>query len=468
MSLVVLRYMASRNWMESQLLAGNPVDTRDQEVSIDLRSLDLRQRVEALADAVLYFEAGKQEFLCVLDSGIDPELSFGPDDQHLVPLDSEIIEQVGALPELSEPTEDIAAIVDAWEQWLEDYKDQALRVIEKLNRKPPALLQAANPFVKKQKWGSVGISFGKGVVGEIEIESGARAVRDARAGRLWVWSARKLFSSDSYAAAKQATDATPSEGRSWLSVLPAEKLAELYLHKKRKLYEVAKAHHYARLSKVPDFDTEMKRWAEDRGSDRLRLGLQDGYRMNARYLAERLAAEAPGMYAMPASVAQDGWAHKAGSPSESALRLRRRVAAAMKRNAPPNLDGKPEAEIVIVKKPPHEIYLADAGAETSSGVIGAGLPRRDGWPWLVRLGGEPEGLGPKPFEAVVVKHWLGKYHLIGAVRSDPGGGPLGIWALPDPDHFGEDGKVHAQDPDAPAPDSAKRKPPEDKDDDIPF
>jgi hypothetical protein len=470
MSLVELRYLASREWMESELLSGNPIHNREQRLSIELAhlDLDLGERVEAVVDAAFTFRIGKKQFVCVLDSGIDPSLSFGPDEKNLRPLDRQVTERVGALPELPKPTEDVAAVVEAWEHWLEEYQERALVVIEGLNKNPPQLVQSKNRLVKDRRWGSVQIFLGEGLMGTIATEDGAKAIRDALAGGLWDWAAREQFSSESYAAAREATDVDPAVGRGWLDVMPPEKLAEFYLHRKKQLFKAVKAHHVASRAKAPDFDTEMRRWADERGSYRLRLGLQDGYRMNSRYLAERLAAEAPGMYAMPVAATQDDWAHKAGSPSEAALRLRRRIAAAMKQSAPPNLDGKPEPEIVIVKKPPHELYLADPGIETGEGHIGKGLPRRDGWPWRIRLG-QPVGESPVPFEAVVVKNWLGKYHLIGAVSDDFGSGPPGVWAVPDPDHFGEDGKVQAQDPDALAPDAARRKPPEEsKEDDIPF
>jgi hypothetical protein len=246
-------------------------------------------------------------------------------------------------------------------------------------------------------------------------------------------------------------------------------LAACFLEQAKRRFQAAKAHNTARRAKVPDFDVEMERWAKENGSDRLRLGIEDGYRMNARYLTERIAAEVPGMFAMPANSAKRKWAVKAASPSESALRLRRRIAAAIARTAPPNLDGRPEAEIVVVKDPPHEIFEPDSGVGTGDGLVGSDLPSRTGWPWTVGDYGEVVGVDPKPFEAVVVKHWLGRFHLIGAVATK-GRRPPGIWAVPNPDHFEDDGTVIAQDPDRPTPAAAKRKPPEPpgKDDDIPF
>jgi hypothetical protein len=237
----------------------------------------------------------------------------------------------------------------------------------------------------------------------------------------------------------------------------------------RRRCAAAKAFDAAQEAAIPDFEAEMKRWAKDHGSERLRLGLEDGYRMNSRYLAERIAAEAPGMFAMPSESAKKGWAIKTASPSESALRLRRQIAAAMERNAPPNSGGPPETEISTVKSPPPEIYRADAGIQTPFATVGTDLPSRDGWPWELEHN-RPVSLDPIPFEAVVVKNWLGRFHLIGAVDDDRRGAPPGIWAVPDIDDYRDDGSVLPRDPDETMPERAKRKPPEREleEDDIPF
>jgi hypothetical protein len=458
--------------MESELLAGHAVQRRDQKILIDPDTLptDLRSRLEAVTDSFMDLKVQKKRRICVLESGIDPELFVGSSDDDLLPLDGPIVEEVGLLPELPEPTDDVSAIVTAWESWMGTYQAQALTMIKLHNLEPPAVLTEPESFLEEElEWGSVGISFGEGLNSVITLEDGAEAIRDARAGNLWAWAASHRFSSESYAAAKEATDATPSEGRTWLQSLSPEKLARKHLERRRQLFQAAKAHHLARSGEVPDFEDEMRRWAGKQGSNRLQLGLEDGYRMNARYLVERLAAEAPGMFAMPARSAQKDWAYKAGSPSEQALELRRRIDAAIKRNSPPNFDGKPKAEIMVVKKPPHEMFLADPGLETEDGIVGAGLPSREAWPWRLDPYGNPVGVDPKPFEAVVVKHWLGRFHLIGAVGDLLGGGPPGIWARPDPDLYEEDGTVKAQDPDATPPRAAQRKPPEpEKEDDIPF
>jgi hypothetical protein len=469
MSPIELRYLASRQWMESEILAGRVIQHRVQTLVVDLSELDqpLVERIEAIRDAVMITTVRKRRSVCVLDSGIDPDLRFGATKEQIAPIDAPIVEAIGTLPELPIPTEDVGEIVQAWEDWVEGYVAEGLKVIEGLNENPPAV---GDDGFLDVAWEGVTISFGDGLAAEITPEDGALAVRDARAGRLWNWAAAKRFSSESVAAAREAVAVPPSESRFWLAELEPKDLATRFVERSRKRYSAAKAHHSARSAKVPDFETEMRRWAAECGSDRLRLGLEDGYRMNARYLAERIAAEAPGMYAMSVSSAKEDWATKAASPTAPALKLRRRIAAAMARNAPPNLDGTPETEIVVVKKPPHEIYRADPGFETESGVIGTDLPSRDGWPWVVDPYDDPVARDPRPFEAVVVKHWLGRFHLIGAVADEQRGGPPGIWAVPDMDDYLEDGTVLAKDPDEFSPPRAKRKPPEPagKESDIPF
>lgn len=471
MDSVQLRYLASRKWMAAAIEDGRPVQHRWQVLNLDLESLppELAERVEGLVDGSLEVEVRQKKRICVLDSGIDPELSFGPTEEKLTPLDQPIVDAVGLLPELPAPTDDVLEVVEAWEEWMERYKDHALTRIEGLIANPPAVGKDEGLFGGSAAWEAVTISLSEGSSADIQLDQGAEAVRDALAGKLWKWAAAREFSSESVAAANEATELTPAEALACFDVMKPARLATFFLKLTKKRYQVAKAHHVARRAKVADFDTEMATWAKKYGSERLQLGIQDGYRMNAQYLSERIAAEAPGMYAMPATAAAEGWATKATSPSEEALRLRRRIAAAMSRNAPPTVNGPLEAEIVIVKKPPHQIYLEDPGIENEDGVFGKGLPDRAGWPWHLNFSNGIVDRGPRPFEAVVVKHWLGRFHLIGAVAGRDGNGPPGIWAVPKIDLYEDDGKVTAQDPDEPAPQAAKRKPPEPaKEDDIPF
>lgn len=466
-----LRYQVSRRWMEAEILAGRPVQNRRQTISIDLSSLgpDLAGRVEAVADGVLFPALGDERGRpFVLDSGIDPDRSYKASDGELIPMDDPVIETVGELPELSEPTEDIEAVVSAWEGWRSRYCAEALDVINRLNEDQPEG-KTGKPFEKEIRWRATRVKFPVGPEGKIKTEDGAAAVRCARAAWAWKRAAKSRFSSESVSAAEEATTPSVMQIETWLRDLSAEELAKRFLGWAKRMYGAAKAHNGAREDNEFDFDAEMRRWAADRGSERLRLGIEDGYRMNARYLTERLAVEAPGFYALSASAVKETWARRTASPSEPALRLRRRVDAAMKRSAPKNLGGEPKVEILTVFEPPPQMYFAHESTDLFGNTSISDFPSKEGWPWFLDEDGNAFGYDAKAFEAVVVREWLGRFHLIGAVANETGARPPGIWAVPELDCFDGDGAVDPQDPDAPPAIAAKRKPPRPEEaDDIPF
>jgi hypothetical protein len=462
MTASALRYEASREWMEDQILAGRPIGDRRQSLSVDLAEAPLEHlgRLEAVLDGVVFIPT--LERFAVLDSGLDPEVRYGSSEEELDAMDAPVIAALGAMPELPEPTTELAAVLDAWEQWLERYRMESLARIESYIAESPAVAENSGRFGAKG-WGPITVTFGAGIAMTIEPEHGAPAMRDALAGWMWARAANTAFGAESVAAAKEATAATSDQAREWIADDPAQ-VASRFHQRVKRLYVAAKAHCVARSARVPDFEAEMHRWAEERGSERLRLGLSDGYRMNSRYLAERLAKEAPGFYAMPTQLASEGWATKASSPSEPALRLRRAVAASVATAAPQNFDGPPPVEIMNVAKPPHQMYWAEGGAGPY-----ADYPDTAAWPWEVDLEGELFGADAIPFEAVVVSNWLGRFHLIGAVAPDSETPVAGIWAVPNPDHYHSDGGIEAADPDEPTRAKAKRKPPGPSPvDDIPF
>lgn len=458
-----LRYQASRKWMEREILSGRPVEHRRQTLEVDPAELQpsLSARCQSVIDSTTYIDSLGR--FAVLDSGLDPEIGFGPDPKNLVAMDEPVIQEIGVFPELFEPTDDVEQVTSAWESWLTSYCDVALAAIESLNADPPRIGRTQDG--RKAYWTKVDVSFGHSVEFAIEPAHGARAMRDALAGRAWWTRVHQCFSPESVVAAKEATTPTLLEARKWVNNSDPEQIAASYRQLTKKLFAAAKAHDSALRAEVPDFDAEMERWAEKAGSERLRLGLADGYRMNSRYLAERIAAEAPGFYAMPAKAATSGWARRANSPSEQALRLRRAIEATVAKSAPLNLDGPPRVEIFDIVEPPVEIYIATGG-----GGKFADLPDRRGWHWQADGNGGTYGHGPEPFEAVVVHDWLGRFILIGAVADEEGTGPPWVWAVPEIGRFHSDGTVTAEDPDEITHVRAKRKPPGPigGDDDIPF
>ena len=80
------------------------------------------------------------------------------------------------------------------------------------------------------------------------------------------------------------------------------------------------------------------------GSERLQIGIGDGYRMVPVYLEERDRAEVPRFYAhLPKKDDEHTWQPRTG-PSEEALRLRRAVQERLELHAPPG-GPVPDAEI---------------------------------------------------------------------------------------------------------------------------
>jgi len=449
--------------MQERILAGQPLSNRKQSIDIDLDELpaDQRHRAAAVLDT-LALDLLPQ--VVVLDSGIDPDFRHGDKEDDLESMTEAVERLVGACPELPEPTDDPIEVIAAYEVWIEGYIAEGLSYFELLDRWGPMesrglFFEAPDPRV---------LTLATGVTFKIEDQHGAKAVRDAFAAHLRAEYLGRAFDEASVQAAVEATSTSATRARALIEEHTPDEIAACHLRRVKKRMEIARAHHRARRAAAPSFETEMRRWAKKWGSDRLEMGITDGYRMNARYLAERIAAEAPGFYAMPVQQAAKHWAVRAGSPTEEALRLRRRVDAAMTKSAPTTIEGKPLVEIMIVRSPPQEMYLADEGQGHYDEVLGADFPDRRGWPWHVDDYGEITADSPTPFEAVVIKNWLGRFHLIGAVRDESGFAPSGIWAAPEVGVYGEDGQVEPQHPDTPGPKRAKRKPTSGADDDIPF
>lgn len=459
-----LPYLASREWLESEILAGRPANDRRQVLKAELEdaSEEMQERIKAILDGVLVLDSPKR--VKILDSGIDPRISFGPSKDELVPMDEEVISAIGELPELSQPTESVKEVVEAWEGWIELYMQESLGRIEELNANPPAAGWDGDSD-SNVVWGPTRVGLGQGIYAEVNAADGALAMRDALAACAWERELHETFLPPSIEAALEASFPDRHTAETWVEEMTPEELAKTSLARFKRAYIAAKAYHIALKKLTPDFNAEMRRWAKENGSERLKLGIEDGYRMNSRYLTERLAAEAPGFYAMPARAAGEGWAKRRNSPTEQALRLRRLIEATVAQSAPLNSDGPPKVEIVDVVEPPVEVYLAEGGNETF-----ADLPDSRGWHWQEDGSGGTWGRGPDPFEAVIVHNWLGRFTLVGAVSDEDGEGPPWVWAVPEPGRYSSDGVVNAEDPDEERPARAKRKPPGSVggDHDIPF
>jgi hypothetical protein len=463
---VALPYDASRAWMERRILAGEPLVDRRHVLEIDTEALDkaMRDRVIAILSAVAQDEL--PERAVVLDSGVDPDALFGveagEDDAGTTlfftrRLNEPIEDAIGRLPEVDEPTDDVGTVVAAWESWIERYLAEALALFSRWNEAPPDKVEG--PGFESGRWHTLTLHVGHGITSYVPVSAGPKVARDALAAGLRMRYIERVFDPESVSAAREATLPGAAVLNRELQELGPDEIAACQLRRSRKQYEVGRAHHIARHKAIPDFDRDMRTWARAYGSRRLQIGIEDGYRMHALYLGERIAREAPGFYALPIGSAQERWASTAASPSENALILRRRVAASLERFAEDESIVRPAVKIVRVIHPPHQMY--HRGHD--------GYPVA-GWTWYGDEDG-PQWAAPDPFEAVVVFAWLGRYHLVGAVRLPSGDSPPGIWATPDPAAYSDDGTVTPISLDDPAPAYARLKPPSAasaSDDDIPF
>ena len=176
-----------------------------------------------------------------------------------------------------------------------------------------------------------------------------------------------------------------------------EELVAAYEDHVDRIAEVTLAHKWTQLRERLGFEVEMRRWAFELGSERLRMGIEDGYRMVPVYLTERIEQEAPDFYAyLPQN--RDGvtWQPRTG-PTRAALTWRRAIQAALDEHCPPGM-ASAQAEIVWMKAPPMEMCNQDTVYEE----------RYDGEMFHREI----------PFEAIIVPKWLGRYTLIAGLISE--------------------------------------------------
>jgi hypothetical protein len=182
------------------------------------------------------------------------------------------------------------------------------------------------------------------------------------------------------------------EQRVWVETrnTPPARVVESFDFVVKRLSSVALAHHHQKVLADRLFADEMRRWAHESGSERLRIGISDGYRMTSVYLNERLAVEAPGFYAFrPESKRLIG--KERSGPSEPALLLRRAVQERLNQAA------------------------ASGGAQNRAVIRWVSL---DDLPEA--LLNETDVDEPDELEAIVVGDWLGRYQLVGLVESPSG------------------------------------------------
>jgi hypothetical protein len=394
---VNLPYLAGRAWMEAEILAGRE-PRRFQTLAIDLTSLDetLRTRATAIAEAVVLptDPSGPYDNVEVPATGIDPN-TYGSEDAEGIPdfddrMDTPIVERIGDYPELPEPTNDPEELIDAWEGWLERYRDLSLDALRRwVERFHPGENEEEESSSNKEWWQAT-ITYG------VADEAGRRnrsitfdGLRDlelmqrVRGATALGRSVEKQTDHADQIAASQAVGPVLT-----LEHKPTDRedLIAAYEDHTARWCAVARAARANRLRRRGAFEREMRRWAEEHGSERLKLGLADGYRMTAVYLEERLASEFPGFYAWFSRAPEHARKARIG-PSEEALKGRREVQMKLDRLREERGESL-RAEVVWVTDPPLEMM--------------------HGW-W------DREEV---PFEAVVVEGWLGRYTLIGPIASE--------------------------------------------------
>ena len=200
-----------------------------------------------------------------------------------------------------------------------------------------------------------------------------------------------------------------------------EELVTAYEDHCDRVAELILAHVWTQQREKLGFEVEMHRWAFAHGSQRLRMGIEDGYRMVPVYLTERIEREVPGSYAY-ARENRDGvsWQPRTG-PTEVALTWRRAIQAKLDEHRSAGMRAV-RAEIVWMKVPPLEMCDDDRA-------------------WARDYDGDPYERLEIPFEAIAVPNWLGRYTLLAGVISEEFTVPdyLLLSHVLDPSHYGVEG-----------------------------
>lgn len=401
-----LPYRVSRAWLEERTLAGDVVEPVHRSViETDQLPTDLRERVAALARRVRPTEwwGPPTETVEVIGSGIDPtdhaitksggELySTGP-----------IVRKLGELPELPEPTSEPGALIEAYEAWVSRYLDLSMGAlaawidrwavdgeIDETGNAPNGL-----PASWWIRW----------VPYQVGTERHAFAVDGRTDLELFhkVAAASQLHSHAQMAVGEEDMKIVLDivGGPLQLDAKPAsaEDVVEVYGTHVERIANLAFARHWTQQRQREGFELEMSRWAFEHGSERLKIGINDGYRMIPVYLQERISAEVPGFYAhLPKKNDKHTWQPRTG-PSVEALRLRRAVQEHLERHAPPG-GPVPEAEVGWMKNPP--LAMCDERHAYDF----------DEW------GNPDDKIKECAFEIVAVRNWLGRYTLMAGVYTE--------------------------------------------------
>lgn len=403
-----LSYFVNREWFEREVLEG-----RDAEWVhtiffnfVDLND-DLAKRAVAVHESIDSDGPGRVE---VHGTGINPRAE-DPDADELSPrwdemMDGPIVAKIGRLPQLEKPSNDPATVIGAWEIWLEAYRKASPGALSTwVERWHPEDDEGESKG--KETWWRITLPYriddgdnetSRSItfdgLGDFDLFRRVRAsyarlqhtIRSTDMADAIV--ADQALGSDLVIDSETFVVRTKPSNR--------EELVDTYEQFVSRWSRVALAARDNRQRHKGQFDLEMRDWAEEHGSDRLRLGIEDGFRMTAVYLEERLAAEFPGFFAWSERKQKKRWKARVG-PTEIALRGRREVQEKLDA-AGSDL----EAEIVWMVDPPEEM--------------------RASW-WGSQEYDDDDDCGPA--EAIIVDGWLDRYVLIGPVSSNEAPLPRG-------------------------------------------
>jgi hypothetical protein len=398
---LALPYRVGQAWLEEHTLAGDVVKpVHNLTVATDELSQGSRDRVAVLAKRIftLPFEFG--DGLEVVGSAVGAGTSIEDDDGRELHQAGPIVEKIGELPELAEPTVSAEALLDAYEAWISRYLDLSLGAvaswIARWSMDGELDDKGRLPNGASRKWWIHTIAYREGETGRtIDIDGRSNLdlfYRASAAGQVFAHARRNVDKEDIDAVLDIAGTRAQLAGK----LMDLGELVSAYEQYCNRVSDLVFARHWTRQRQRDGFELEMRRWTLEHGSERLKMGVTDGYRMIPVYLNERIAAEVPGFYAhLPTHEDKHTWQPRTG-PSEEALRLRRTVQERLNMHKPP---GAPAAVAGIgwIKNPPPQMcderYAYD----------------NDEW-------GNPEDeIKGTPFEIIAVKEWLGRYTLMAAV-----------------------------------------------------
>ncbi|MTD43802.1 hypothetical protein GKE82_05640 [Conexibacter sp. W3-3-2] len=387
-----------RAWLAEEYLAGR-TPPAELEFTLDTATLDgeLSNRAAALIAQV--YRGGHDNRVLVHGTGIDA--SAYCDDPHAEDpdvdyMDWPIREQIGDCPEIPRPTTNPTTVIDAYENWVAQYRRLAPKALSRWIDKyassidDPDHLERHFGFTPDQLQTRVQYRIeGSGEIHHTLVEGtkDLAAFQHARSALLLHRVTMGGIDASSVQAANLIHGKCPT--------LPAQTfnvsdLVAAYEAWAQDWVRIARHHHAGLTAQRRSFEVEMLRWAQQHGSEQLRIGLEDGFRMTKLYLEERIEHTAPGFYAaFQAKDAEPVWKPRS-APSETALRMRRAVQARFE-SADDTADLKVTIGWLDAENLPKDMIrlVPDWG------------PDDDEW----------------KFEAIIVPDWLGRYTLIGPVGS---------------------------------------------------